>query len=141
MDKDINQQLARIENIFPKGLEDIYKNPDTLLIYKDFLNNNFDFPVELTGIEDFNWEEFYVLGPGSKKEYEQLKKTNPSYRDIYDLKSIDDKFDEHYGLIANVIRKSDKKTFQIPLGDLKATDKKNINYQLLDDYSVWCVNY
>lgn len=141
MDKNIKKQIARIENIFPKGLEDFCKKHDTLLIYKNFLNSKLEFPVELTGIEDFNWEEFYVLGPGSKKEYEQLKKTNPSYTDIYDLKSIDDKYDEHYGLIANVIRKSDKKTFQIPLGDLKATDKKNINYQLLDDYSVWCVNY
>jgi hypothetical protein len=141
MDQDIKKQIARIENIFPEGLEDICKKSDTLLIYKEFLNSKLDFPVELTGIEDFNWEEFYVFEPGSKKEYEQLKKTNPSYTDIYDLKSIDDKYDEHYGLIANVIRKTDIKTFQIPLGDLKATDKKNINYQLLDDYSVWCVNY
>ena len=119
MDKNIKKQLARIENVFPNGLKDIYKNPDTLLIYKDFLNAKLDFPVELTGIEDFDWEEFYVLGPGSKKEYELLKRTYPSYTDIYDLHSIDDKYDEHLGLIANVIRKSDKKIFQIPLADLR----------------------
>ena len=117
MDKDIKKQTAKIENIFPDGLKDIYKNLDTLEIYKRFLIYNLDFPVELTGIEDFDWEEFYVLGPGSKKEYELLKKTKPSYTDIYDLISIDNEFDEHFGLMANLTRKSDKKTFQIPLAD------------------------
>jgi hypothetical protein len=40
---------------------------------------------ELTGIEDFRWEEFYILEPGDKKEYEELKKTKPSYQDVYKL--------------------------------------------------------
>ena len=97
--------------------------------------------MELTGIEDFNWEEFYIFGPGSKREYEILKKTRPSYTDIYVLNSIDNEYNGHFGLIANVTRKSDKKNFQIPLADLKAIDIKTRNYQLLDDYSVWCVNY
>ena len=38
---------------------------------------NLQFPLEVTGIEDFDWEEFYILGPGEKKEYERLKKHNP----------------------------------------------------------------
>jgi len=28
----------------------------------------------VTGIEDFDWEEFYVLGPGSKKNMKGLRK-------------------------------------------------------------------
>ena len=31
--------------------------------------------------------------------------------------------------------------FTIYIKDLKALDKNTKNYQLLDDYSVWCVNY
>ena len=141
MDKDIKKQERRIEKVFPKGIEDFSKNSETLLIYKGFLDINLDFPIELTGIEDFNWEEFYIFGPGSKREYEILKKTRPSYTDIYVLNSIDNEYNGHFGLIANVTRKSDKKNFQIPLADLKAIDIKTRNYQLLDDYSVWCVNY
>ncbi len=131
----------RIAKVFPKGIEDISKSTGTLEIYREFLKSNLDNPVNITGIEDFDWEEFYVLGPGSQKEYEKLKKTRPSYTDKYILESIDDEYDEHFGLIANVIRECDKKVFQIPLADLKALDKNTKNYQLLDDYSVWCVNY
>ena len=141
MDKDINKQKMRIAKVFPKGIEDISKSTGTLEIYREFLKSNLDNPVNITGIEDFDWEEFYVLGPGSQKEYEKLKKTRPSYTDKYILESIDDEYDEHFGLIANVIRECDKKVFQIPLADLKALDKNTKNYQLLDDYSVWCVNY
>jgi hypothetical protein len=43
--------------------------------------------------------------------------------------------------MVNVRRVSDKKTFVLPLADLKATDKKSQNYELLDDYSTWFVNY
>ncbi len=141
MDKDINKQKDRIAKVFPKGIEDIFKSSGTLEIYREFLKSKLDNPVNMTGIEDFDWEEFYVLGPGSQKEYEKLKKTRPSYTDKYILESIDDEYDEHLGLIANVIRECDKRLFQIPLADLKALDKSTKNYQLLDDYSVWCVNY
>ena len=141
MDKDINKQKMRIAKVFPKGIEDISKSTGTLEIYREFLKRKLDNPINITGIVDFDWEEFYILGPGSQKEYEKLKKTRPSYTDKYILESIDDEYDEHFGLIANVIRECDKKVFQIPLADLKALDKNTKNYQLLDDYSVWCVNY
>ena len=141
MDKDINKQKRRIAKVFPEGIEDIFKSSGTLEIYREFLKNKLANPVNMTGIEDFDWEEFYILGPGSKKEYEKLKKTRPSYTDKYILESIDDEYDEHFGLIATVLRECDKKLFQIPLADLKALDKNTKNYQLLDDYSVWCVNY
>jgi hypothetical protein len=36
-------------------------------------------------MKDFSWEERYLLGGWDKKEYEELKKHNPSYTDEYDL--------------------------------------------------------
>lgn len=54
---------------------------------------------------------------------------------------IDDYRDDDYGLFAKLTRVSDKKRFQIPLADLKAIDIESKNHQLLDDYSVWFVNY
>ena len=46
-----------------------------------------------------------------------------------------------YGISVNVKRVSDKRKFTLPLADLESTDKQSNNYQLLDDYSVWFVNY
>ena len=43
--------------------------------------------------------------------------------------------------MVNVKRLSDKKEFILELDYLKAVDKKSKNYKLLDDYSVWYVNY
>jgi len=141
MDRDFDKQVQRIKSVFPERINDISKQIETLDIYKRFLEKYLDFPVKLTGVEDFNWEEFYIFGPGDKKEYEELKKTRPSYTDIFNLIRIDDYVEEDYGLFAKVTRISDRKRFEIPLADLEAVDKKSKNYQLLDDYSVWCVNY
>ena len=46
-----------------------------------------------------------------------------------------------FGIMVKVRRASDKKTFVLPLADLKATNKQSKNYQLLDDYVTWFVNY
>lgn len=141
MDKNFKNQEKRIDMIFHDKTENLSKRMETIKIYKEYLEHNLSFPIELTGIEDFNWEEFFILGPGSKKEYEELLKSNPSYTDTFNLEKIDDCYDEYYGLIANVIRIIDKKRFQIPLSDLKANNEKSKNYQLLYDYTVWSVNY
>ena len=45
------------------------------------------------------------------------------------------------GIVVNVKRVSDKRKFVIPLADLEAEDEKSRNYQLLNDYVVWFVNY
>jgi hypothetical protein len=113
----------------------------TLSTYLAYLKNHIEVPCQLTGIEDFEWEEAYVFGFGSKREYEELKTTQPSYTDKFNLIDfIDDIDDEYDGIFVNVQRLSDKKQFILPLADLKSTDKKSKNYQLLDDYSVWFVN-
>ena len=113
----------------------------TLSTYLKYLKNHVEIPCQLTGIEDFEWEEAYVFGFGSKREYEELKKTQPSYTDKFNLIDFIDDIDGEYdGIFVNVQRLSDKKQFVLSLADLKSTDKKSKNYQLLDDYSVWFVN-
>jgi len=57
----------------------------TLKTYLEYLKNHVEMPCQLTGIEDFEWEESYVFSFGSKKEYEELKKTRPSYKDKFNL--------------------------------------------------------
>ncbi|MCF8302480.1 MAG: hypothetical protein K9I94_04320 [Bacteroidales bacterium] len=64
MDEDFEKQEKRIEAVFPEHIEDISVREETIGIFKAFLEKNLSFPVELTGIEDFDWEEFYLLGPG-----------------------------------------------------------------------------
>ena len=113
----------------------------TLKTYLGYLTNHVELPCQLTGIEDFEWEERYVFGFGSKKEYEKLKKTQPSYKDKFNLVKFVDEIDDYYdGIFVHVQRVSDKRKFVLPLAELKSTDRKSKNYQLLDDYSVWFVN-
>jgi hypothetical protein len=110
------------------------------------LQANLQLPCEVTGSEDFNWEERYVIGGWSQREYRELKKTQPSYRDRYQLLAIERDLDSRWIMFrgedigAKVRRISDGKIFVLGLAELKATDKKSINYQLINDYAVWFVN-
>ena len=80
------------------------------------------------------------------KEYEKLRKTHPSYQDIFELLDIEEGIVSEWmlfqgdDLAAHVRRKSGGKEFYLGLAELKAVDKKAKNYQLLDDYSVWFVS-
>jgi len=80
----VDRQLKRIAQVFgmdePPGVKE-----KTLKIFLKHLRKNVELPCTLTGSEDFEWEEFYIIGPGSKKEHEQLRKTNASYLDTFDL--------------------------------------------------------
>ena len=123
------------------GTEEVDVTRKTLSTYLKYMKNHVEIPCQLTGIEDFEWEEPYVFGFRSKKEYEELKKTQPSYKDKFNLIKFVDEIDDYYdGIFIHVQRISDKKEFVLPLADLKSTDRKSKNYQLLDDYSVWFVN-
>lgn len=136
-EKRIDAILGDIENInFDEATD----------IFYEYLKTNLSLPCEVTGIEDFRWEEIYVFGPGDQDEYDYLKKTQPSYTDHYELLSINRKDQSEWMLFweddigANVRRISDDKRFLLGLSELKATDKKSKNYQLLDDFSCWLVN-
>ncbi|MBI5243800.1 MAG: hypothetical protein HY922_09000 [Elusimicrobia bacterium] len=103
-------------------------------------------PCEVTGLEDFDWEESYVMGPGDPKEYKELRRTKPSYRDKFELlrieKGVDSEWMMFHGedLGAHVRRKSDGREFCLGLAELKAVDKRSPNFQLINDYATWFVN-
>jgi len=111
------------------------------MIFLDHLRRNVELPCILTGSEDFEWEEYYVIGPGSKKEHERLRKTQASNLDTFELIGFDDEVNEDQGILVHVRRVSDKKRFWLPLDYLKTKVKRSKNYRLLNDYAVWFANY
>lgn len=135
---EIDKQDERISSIFGGDIPSVTE--ESLATYLTYLKDHLELPCELTGIEDFDWEEYYVIGPGDKTEYERLKKTKPSYTDKYALLSLADEVDGWVGILVYVKRVSDKKKFTLPLAELEVADGRAKNYQLLDDYSVWFVN-
>lgn len=143
-DEEMDAQDKRIMDIVGDPEESDFD--ECINAFYKYLKANLSLPCEVTGVEDFRWEEYYVIGPGNKAEYERLKKNNPSYRDRYELLKIIREADSEWAMCeeddlgARVLRISDKKEFVLGLSELKATDKKSKNYELLDDYSVWFVN-
>jgi hypothetical protein len=140
--RDLDSALARIEAIL--GGDDLDFD-QAAEIYLAHLKSRLQLPCEVTGIEDFRWEEPYVLGGWSPREYARLKRTQPSYTDRYELLAIGSDewsrwmmFDED--IPARVRRSSDGREFILGLAELQPTDKNSPNYQYLDDYSIWLVN-
>ena len=111
----------------------------------ELLQSEFQFPFDVIGIEDFNWEEYYLFGPGDPEEYEKLKNTQPSYRDTFkvlDIKKggytewvIDSK-----DFLAHGQRISDNKKFYLGLSEIKTLNKNSKNQKLLDEYNEWFYN-
>ncbi len=134
-------QKKRIDSVFSNKVKDVLVSTETIQIYKDYLIANLSLPVKLTGIEEFDWEEFYILGPGDEEEYEEEKKTNPSYSDIFNLIGIEEYIDCDYGVYVMVERESDKKKFQLPLANLEVIDDDSPNSQIVYDYTIWFANY
>ena len=106
----------------------------------DYLDENIKYPCILTGAEDFSWEEPYLFGFFSQKEYNELKNRRPSSTDRYKLKSLE-RIDDLRGILVKVKRIGDKKTFILPLWDLKTAERKDPNHLMIDDYSYWMSNY
>lgn len=137
---DFDKIEARVAKIF-----EIEEAPEVteenLLKYREYILDHFDKKTILTGREDFLWEEYYVLGPGDPVEYKKLKKTRPSYTDEYELIDIVEGRIERNDLVAEVKRLSDGKIFEIELYWLTPKEKKTKDFQLLDDYATWQVNW
>jgi hypothetical protein len=134
-----DEQEKRIAKILKK--KNIEVNMDNLKVYFTYLKANIKFPCKLTGMEDFQWEEPYLLGGWSKKEYERLKKENASYTDEFELMGFDDEIEDGSGIFVKVKRISDKKEFTLPLWDLKTISRKDQNNELISDYSSWMTNF
>lgn len=109
--------------------------------YFDYLQSSIQKQIILTGTEDFTWEEKYLFGGWSKKEYAELKKTYASYTDKFEFIELLEDIDEMYGVLAKVKRVTDKKHFILPLWDLKCIKKNSKTYKLISDYSFWMTNY
>jgi hypothetical protein len=138
-----DEQMRRWDTILGGAAEGTQE--EALEAFFKHLKANLQLPCEVTGTEDFQWEEPYVVGGWSQTEYKRLKKTQPSYTDKYDLLDIEQgewsewmMFDED--IVAHVRRKGDNKEFALGLAELRVTGKKSPNFQLIDDYAVWLVN-
>lgn len=109
--------------------------------YLDHLKQNIQLPCQVTGIEEFEWEEEYTMGYGTKKEYVRLKKTQPSYTDRFTINRLEDFVIQEEGIFVEVQRVGDRQKFMLPLFELESVDVSSRNNQLLDDYAVWFLNY
>jgi hypothetical protein len=89
----------------------------------------------------FGWEERYSFGFGSQAEYQRLRKEHAPFEDEYELKAFDARLEVEWDILVDVRRTSDGKRFTIPLSELEAVDETSQNYQLLNDYTVWFVNW
>ena len=134
-----DEEEERISEIL--NTDDATVNEENLDTYYMYLNENLKTPCILTGSEDFDWEEPYILGGWSKKEYEILKKTKPSYTDEFEFLKLVEGYDDWKGIYASVKRLSDNKIFNIPLWDLKVVDANDSNFMIVSDHSSWMTNY
>ena len=140
---DFAKQVQRWDGILGTAADG--SQEDALAAFFQHLKSALQLPCEVTGSEDFRWEEPYVIGDWDQREYEQLKKSQPSYMDDYELLDISQDgwsewimFEED--IVAHVRRKSDGKEFYLGLAELRVIDEKSSNFQLVDDYAVWLVN-
>jgi len=140
----LDAQDARIDEIIGGDEEATFD--DCCDKFYDRLERSLQLPCDVTGIEDFRWEEYYVIGPGDPKEHERLRKNQPSYEDIFELLAIENgvcsEWMKSHGedLAGHVRRKSDGREFHLGLVEIEAVDKTSKNNQLLNDYAVWFVN-
>lgn len=143
MTQSLDPQFDRIKQVF-KAKEIPRVSAQALHIYLKYLKENLECPCLLTGIESmgfFSWEERFSFGYGSEEEHERLRRERGSFRDKYELKASEDIVDGGWDILAKVERIPHRKRFKIPLSELRAVDKTSRNYQLLDDYSIWFVNW
>jgi hypothetical protein len=142
---ETDEQFRRIDGVLGDSMERGLKA--AVQVYFQHLRNSLVLPCEVTGTEDFRWEEYYVIGPGKKAEHDHLRKQQPSYLDHYQLIGIELNVISKWMLFrgddiaAHVERVSDNKTFTLGLAELKVVDELSPNFQLLDDYAVFLVNY
>jgi hypothetical protein len=134
-----NEQEQRVTEIL--GADNLAVTLKTLTLYRDYLRKNLDTPCIMTGVEGFPWKEAVVFDYDDKTQSETLKKKQPSRTDIYELKRFEDLIDEVHGILVKVKRVNDNQRFILDLASLKGVDQTSKNYTLLDDYSVWFVNY
>ena len=135
------------EEVFEEKLEEVlgtttFKvNQTNLKKYMKYLKQNLAIPCLVTGVEEFEWEEYYTVGPGSQKEYQKLKKTQPSYTDEFNILKLDNKLDVRDGILAVLERTTDNLKFTLPLAELEGVVEDSVDAKLLQYYGIWFFTY
>ena len=137
---DLVENEARLRLVFGRDeVPGVTKR--TMREYRRYLSKHLSRRCRVTGRDDFPWEEFYVFGPGDPEEYEELKKDRPSYADQYAIVKLVAEPSIGYDIMAVAERLIDGKRFELELSWLKAVDEKSSDYQLLEDFGSWQVNW
>jgi hypothetical protein len=139
--EDLNTEEFEPKIISILGTKKIQVNWANLQKYLAYLNQAIQKPCILTGNQEFEWEEYYVFGPGTQKQHEKQRKIKPSYMDQFKLISLVKEVSESEGIIAQVERLSDRQKFTLPLFQLEEAEPTTENYELIDDYVTWFENY
>jgi len=95
-----------------------FKEWDALKAWEKYLEKNLQFPFE-TFIHEYQ-------GRGPLNEGDKLK--------VFGIELVDD----HYGII--VACRKERKRHDFPLVDLKVTEKKSINSDIIEAYQTWFAN-
>lgn len=145
-DVGLDDDEKRIAEILVPG-QKIDELPDVswemLEKYYHYIKNKLPEGMLLTGQDSlgyFSWEERFEWGHGSEKEREQCRQHQASYQDTFTLLGLKN-IDITVGIVATVLRGTDNKKFEIPLVDLVACKPTSRESVLLDDYSIWFINY
>ena len=114
MNLESSNQDERIEAILKK-FEKKEVTAETISAFTKYLGSQLEYPGEVFCPEE---NEYYIL-------YE-----------------LEDSGEELYGTLAKLKLASDERRQSImPLCDLRAVDNRSRNFQLINDYSTWFVNY
>ena len=148
VEDDDDDEVEEIhEEVFEEKLEEVlgtttFKvNQTNLKKYLKYLKQNLAIPCLVTGVEEFEWEEYYTVGPGSQKEYQKLKKTQPSYTDEFNILKLDNKLDVEHGILAVLERTTDNLKFTLPLAELEGVVEDSVDAKLLQYYGIWFFTY
>jgi len=136
-------QFARILQIL--GAQEIpHVDAAPLSTYLNYLKTHLQLPCLVEGIESigyFGWEERFEFGYGSRAEHKRLRKKFGSLEDKFELEALEGRVEPGWDMLVKVRRVGDGKRFSIPLSELEAVDKNSDNAVLLNDYTVWIVNW
>ncbi|RLB61007.1 MAG: hypothetical protein DRG80_04600 [Deltaproteobacteria bacterium] len=113
----MDAQDKRIEKILGSECE---RNSENALKYLDHLQKNTKAFCILTGVEDFPWEEPYVMGGRSQKEYEKLKKNNPSHTDQFELIELLPPENDENEIIGNPFSPMSNFAIDVPIPNIYA---------------------
>lgn len=146
-DEDYEEDDFDPEEFEPKimailGSENIEVNLRNQKKYLSYLSQSIDNKrCILTGNQEFAWEDYYIFGSGTPKEYEKQRKTEASFMDQFNFISFSPDISKSDGIMVKVERLSDGKLFTLPLWQLEPIETTTKNFELISDYVTWFEYY